>query len=86
MYRCDSKCYSFNNGHICKHIHWVHSLSHMTWQDTTTASTEEEPGGIEQCDSVDKDHVENNDVAKPSVVYAESVCNPQRGKLLHVYQ
>lgn len=86
MYRCDSKCYSFNNGHICKHIHRVHSLSHMTQQDTTMESTEEEPGGIEQYDSVDEDHVENNDIAEPSVVYAESVCNPQRGKLLYMYQ
>jgi len=53
---------------------------------TTTESTGEEPGGIEQYDSVDEDHVENNDIAKPSVVYAKSVCNPQRGKLLYTYQ
>ena len=26
MYTCDKKCYDFNNGHICKHIHKVHSL------------------------------------------------------------
>ena len=26
MYNCDSTCYDFNNGHICKHIHRVHSL------------------------------------------------------------
>jgi len=42
----------------------------MTWQDTTTESTEEEPGSIEQYDSVDEDHVGNNDIAKPSMVYA----------------
>lgn len=29
MYKCDDKCYHFNNGHICKHIHRVHSLSHI---------------------------------------------------------
>ena len=28
MYNCDSTCYDFNNGHICKHIHRVHSLEH----------------------------------------------------------
>ena len=26
MYTCDKKCYNFNNEHICKHIHKVHSL------------------------------------------------------------
>lgn len=26
MYKCDSLCYDFNNGHLCKHIHRVHSL------------------------------------------------------------
>ena len=29
MHKCDDKCYHFNNGYICKHIHWVHSLSHI---------------------------------------------------------
>ena len=26
MYNCDPTCYEYNNGHICKHIHRVHSL------------------------------------------------------------
>lgn len=26
MYMCDPLCYDFNNGHLCKHIHCVHSL------------------------------------------------------------
>lgn len=26
MYECDSTCYEYNNGHICKHIHRVHSM------------------------------------------------------------
>jgi hypothetical protein len=28
MYKCDSTCYDFNNGHLCKHIHRVHSLEY----------------------------------------------------------
>ena len=28
MYTCDKTCYDFNNGHICKHIHRVHTLHH----------------------------------------------------------
>ena len=30
MYKCDPKCYEYNNGHICKHIHRVHSLEMNT--------------------------------------------------------
>ncbi len=26
MYTCDKCCYDYNNGHICRHIHRVHSL------------------------------------------------------------
>ena len=26
MYKCDILCYDFNNGHLCTHIHRVHSL------------------------------------------------------------
>lgn len=29
MYSCDPCCYSYNNGHICEHIHRVHSLSNV---------------------------------------------------------
>ncbi|XP_065906337.1 uncharacterized protein [Dysidea avara] len=72
MYKCDSKCYAFNNGHICKHIHRIHSLSHIQPQDTTVEPTEEEPVGTgQQC--VDADYVE------PSIVYSESTHNPQKG-------
>lgn len=28
MYECDSRCFDYTNGHICKHIHRVHSLKH----------------------------------------------------------
>ena len=26
MYHCDQQCYDYSNGHICKHIHRVHSI------------------------------------------------------------
>ena len=26
MYHCDNLCYDYSNGHICKHIHRVHSM------------------------------------------------------------
>lgn len=25
MYKCDEACYDYNNGHICRHIHCIHS-------------------------------------------------------------
>ena len=25
MYACDKACYDYHNGHVCKHIHRVHS-------------------------------------------------------------
>ena len=27
QYRCDSSCYDYTNGHICKHLHRVHSMN-----------------------------------------------------------
>ena len=35
MYICDDRCFDHNNGHICKHIHRVHSL-----QKQKTGSTD----------------------------------------------
>ena len=29
MYSCDKKCYDYNIGHVCKHIHRVHSMFHQ---------------------------------------------------------
>ena len=34
MYTCDKKCYDFNNEHICKHIHKVHSLAVKNRKET----------------------------------------------------
>ena len=38
MYMCDSRCFDYTNGHICKHIHRVHSLL----QDNSSAGPLEE--------------------------------------------
>ena len=27
MYACDQACYDYHNGHVCKHIHRVHSAT-----------------------------------------------------------
>ena len=37
MYSCSRQCYDYSNGHICKHIHRVHSLN------VTTQLSESQP-------------------------------------------
>ena len=73
MYKCDSKCYSFNNGHICKHIHRVHLiLQKKQPQDQQAEYTVQEDLGQQQCEIA-----ENTE--HPSLVYADSGSDPQRG-------
>ena len=35
MYTCDTMCYEYNNGHVCKHIHRVHSVNVQKQNDVT---------------------------------------------------
>ena len=79
MYKCDSQCYDFNNGHICKHIHRVHSLS--LFCDKTGSSNEPQQmsqltqplsaSEMEDCDILDDSFTE--------ISYAESVFDPKKG-------
>ena len=41
MYICDERCYDYGNGHICKHIHRVHSLQQH--YDTSEAVSDHSP-------------------------------------------
>lgn len=36
MYECDSRCFDNTNGHICKHIHRIHSLQRGKCNEITT--------------------------------------------------
>ena len=80
MYKCDDKCYHFNNGHICKHIHRVHSLSHtqqLSNQQTESTGTEDYPltdnenyqGSLDNAD----------DECTSCLVFSEKVSDPQKG-------
>ena len=73
MYTCDKACYDFNNGHICKHIHRVHSIT----QASTTAieHTNNQPSSEEMRleDSYELDPLE----------YAESIIPPQQGTYIN---
>ena len=34
MYSCDVMCYDYNNGHVCEHIHRVHSIIYQKAQES----------------------------------------------------
>lgn len=36
MYSCAEQCYDYTNGHICKHIHRVHSIKMFSHQGSST--------------------------------------------------
>ena len=76
MYKCDSKCYTFNNGYICKHIHRVHSIlqkkqphDHEQLESTETQCSVQD---FQQCEITETN-------AHSSVAYAGSISDPQRG-------
>ena len=66
MYTCDSRCYDYTNGHMCKHIHRVHSLVH---QNLPKAAPPSEPEFNCHDDQADEDNIS----------YAESVFDPHKG-------
>ena len=41
MYTCDDRCYDYGNGHICKHIHRVHSLQYHQQQGSDEAQDQD---------------------------------------------
>ena len=56
MYECDPRCFDYTNGHICKHIHRVHSLSH----EKATKNPQVDVTNIEDADVHFPDTDENN--------------------------
>ena len=76
MYKCDNTRYSFNNGHICKHIHRVHSLVQIKQpQEKQTGPTENEY----TTDDFGEPQYDSEDVKPMSVVYADSATDPHKG-------
>ena len=63
MYTCDGKCYDYNNGHVCKHVHRVHSLSK---QNLPRTPSHPEPDNVHNC-------LDDN------ISYTESVFDPLKG-------
>ena len=66
MYKCDPLCYDFQNGHLCKHVHCVHSQH--TILNAQATNKESSGSGCSQLQSDDESDVD-------TVSYAES-CIP----------
>ena len=79
----DKKCYDFNNEHICKHIHKVHSLvvknrketKRHTESQTSSATTHESES------PPDTEGMEDTNTDDFEIVYAESTFSPEKGRL-----
>ena len=72
MYTCNKACYDFNNGHICKHIHRVHSITQsqiITTTEHTAIQTFREEMPLE------------NNFELDLLEYAESIIPPQEGTM-----
>jgi len=75
MYSCDKKCYEFNNGHICKHIHKVHSLVVANSSSSSNVVSQSTMTQVGQPDTEDTE----DDPAEIDIAYAESVFSPGQG-------
>ena len=70
MYTCDPLCYQYTNGHMCKHIHRVHSLRQQ-WLQTKQGDIQDSLGT----------EVEDIDISMDDPLeFAEHVRNPSTGK------
>ena len=82
MYKCDSKCYEFNNGHICRHIHKVHSLA-LACGKTVCGTESQQMCQVNDAKAISmKDEGEgygSSDDDHTLIAYAESVDNPNKG-------
>ena len=70
MYKCSSSCYDFNNRHICKHIHRVHSLANSISASST---------GADGANNLQSTPLENITDDFDTLSYADSVYIPQTG-------
>ena len=77
MYTCDKACYDFSNGHICKHIHHVHSINIL--QSKPLVTTIEHMSNQPSSEDVSLDESYEFDPLE----YAEAIISPQHG--MHIY-
>ena len=83
MYKCSRQCYDFNNGHICKHIHRVHSLR-LASGTCMNGSNSTSQQMLHLTQPLSSNEVEDHDILDDlytDIAYAESVFDPKKGWL-----
>ena len=63
LYKCDPLCYDYVNGHLCKHLHSIHSLQsksndHDEAMDTTCSYADDSINASNDCDVIYSDEGE----------------------------
>ena len=86
MYKCGSTCYNFNNRHICKHIHRVHSLLQLKQplikQIGPEQPLDEQAGPTENKHSMDdfgEAQYDSEDDKAMNMIYADSAPDSYKG-------
>ena len=79
MYTCDKGCYDYNNGHVCKHIHRVHSINVDKHRKHTGGDDTMEPPSPSLIPS---DATEDNTL---DITYVPSVARVQCSGMIHTY-
>lgn len=79
IYACDKTCFDYNNGHICKHIHRVHSMNVLEQMQTACDTTADVdfpslPITLQNAD-LEMDHI-------PAVNYANSTSSHISGTII----
>ena len=83
MYECDQLCYDYTNGHLCKHIHRVHTIRLLETNDLDKDFQYES-----LCTSNTHEHLSSGSDFDDNLEFAESLRNPTTGKkvtLLLIY-
>ena len=80
MYSCANQCYDYTNGHICKHIHRVHSMKMLGPQDSES-STEmfDVIHYMNFTSSETSSESESDECSVDPLEYAESIGNHTKG-------
>ena len=90
MYKCDKACYDYNNGHVCKHIHRVHSMNvdkhrKPTGADEPTGANE--PTGTDDTMELPPPSLTPPDAKDiPDITYAPSAAKVPSSGLTHTHK
>ena len=79
MYACDQACYDYNNGHVCKHIHRVHSARIHLQASRQVADV---PDSMNVSSFYSFSDAPDDDHHSPKITYTAPSRNPCTGRYL----